>query len=112
MSAISFFSFFSQIKIRSKLINKLATATFGIYLLHAGPALGGDLWTNGSILKIYHQYGVISLIILIGVVYVGCMLLSLAIEKIKDYVKLNYLLGKISFVISSNGNKFLTKLLK
>lgn len=110
MSAVSFFIFFSRIKIKSKLINKLATATFGIYLLHAGPALGGDLWTNGSISNIYHQYGIISLIVLIAGVFLGCMLISLMIEEIKTYTKLNYFLTKLSLLVSKSGNKLLNRL--
>lgn len=44
--SISMFMFFKELKIKSnKVINKLATTTLGIYLLHDGP-LASNMWKN------------------------------------------------------------------
>lgn len=98
-AAMNFFILFGKLQLKSSLVNLLAVGTFGIYLLHAGPAFGG-IWENGGIMSLYRYYGILAIIGIVLSVYVSALIISLIIEFLKEECGFNKLLAKLSKGIS------------
>ena len=76
--SISLFLLFNKIKIKSKFINKIASTTFGIYLIHEHPVFKSLLW--GVVSDFISSYvSNIALIYVFAVllVFLFCMLIDL-----------------------------------
>lgn len=77
--AVATFLAFQNLKIQSKVINRIAATTFGIYLLHDNPIIRNTLW-----LKLLHgnvyigsRYFALYSLAAVSVVFCGCSMLEM-----------------------------------
>lgn len=78
IQSIAYFAFFGTFVINSKIINKIASLTLGVYLIHDNSFVRKNLYT---ILKVnsgpVHSYKVILYALVISIIiYLGCMLIE------------------------------------
>ena len=104
--AIFIFLFFIKIKpFNSKVINKIASATFGVYLLHDSPLLRkyfwGDLFQNSSFQD--SNLIVVYSVCVCVFIYFGCTLLDLARQKFVEVPCMKYIDKYQSKIIKSIG---------
>ena len=82
--AIFIFLFFIKTKhFNNKVINKIASATFGVYLLHDSPLLRRYFWVELFQKSLFQDSNLI-VIYSVGVcilIYIGCTLIDLARQK-------------------------------
>ena len=85
LSTLAVFSWFSQRKMESRIINYLATGALGIYLFHSTNQVMKPYRTMFTV-GLWNAYGYPGLFLAIVCVYGGCLLLSLAVEWVKGHV--------------------------
>ncbi len=78
IQTIAYFAFFATLSINSKIINKIATLTIGVYLIHDNNFLRGFIYNalkinNGPI---YSYKFIIYVIIITIVIYICCLIIE------------------------------------
>ena len=94
----------------SKLVNTLASCTFGVYLLHENPLIRDTIWTVWLNNDAYYdsQFLIFRILVSIAVVYIACTLVELVRQRL--FAKpLEYLIekvfGKCAQIIGRCSNK-------
>ena len=109
---VSLFMFFSGLYIRSKLINKIAKLTFGIYLIHDNnyvreilydKILHVDKWIDSNVF-------IIVAIISIGLIFISCGIIELCRSKIFEGFRVNDLMCGLIVKIKSKINYLIKKI--
>ena len=109
---VSLFMFFSGLYIRSKLINKIAKLTFGIYLIHDNnyvreilydKILHVDKWIDSNVF-------IIVAIISIGLIFISCGIIELCRSKIFEEFRVNDLMCGLIVKIKSKINYLIKKI--
>ena len=112
IGTVSLFMFFSQLYIKSKLINKIAKLTFGIYLIHDNnyvreilydKILHVDKWIDSNVF-------IIVAIISIGLIFISCGIIELCRSKIFEGFRVNDLMCGLIVKIKSKINYLIKKI--
>jgi surface polysaccharide O-acyltransferase-like enzyme len=85
--SISFFKFFTELKIKSnKFINKISSATLGIYLLHDG-CLAPYIFTNifNNNIKVYTDNAIVHILIATSIIFITGVIIELIRQSIEKY---------------------------
>lgn len=86
IGAVFLFLFFSKLEIKSKLINYIASFTFGVYLIHADPSITGILY--GDILNTskywFSPWFIVHALLSILLVYTGCTIIDMSRKWLLD----------------------------
>ena len=101
---ISLLAIFSEIKIENKYINKIATCTFGIYLMHDNNYIRDIIWS-----KIFHNpnfasspYLIVHLICVVVIVFIVCGII--------DYIRQIFIEKPVMKCIDKYWDKIETKI--
>ncbi|MBM6963897.1 acyltransferase family protein [Phocaeicola plebeius] len=78
-SACTIFCFFSRLKLKSSLTNKMATAVFGVFIIQGIPSIA-ETWRFYARL-IFENYSYIGLIFYDIILYLICLTMSYSIKK-------------------------------
>lgn len=81
LGSVSCFASFSRLKIKSKLINRMAMTVFGIYILHTSPYVSPI--GKAMVQNLYHIYGLLIIPCYALSIFIVCFLISFPIEEIK-----------------------------
>lgn len=94
LSSISLFIPFSVMKIKSKIINRLAKGVFGVFLLHTTTTF--IYYRINIIGSLYKQHGYMAVFLSAIVLFMACSFISLVVERIKAPI-FNQIRTKIKF---------------
>lgn len=89
VQTIVFFSYFSTITIKSKVINKIAGLTFGVYLIHDNDFMRNSLYKWLSInngVKYYSYKFILYLIVVAVLIYIVCSIIELIRKAIFSFI--------------------------
>lgn len=94
LTAVSIFMVFMKIDIKSKSINKVATLTFPVFLLHTGVAI--QPIRNAFFHNVYIDYGYVGIIVSALLVFLVCAIVAYPVEilKAKPYAFIKQFLTK------------------
>lgn len=84
LSSVAVFVFFSRLNFQSKIVNMLATGTFGVFLLHTTPMaipVRNDFFGG-----VFHSHGYFGLLIGALLLYAACMAVSVYVERVKRMI--------------------------
>lgn len=112
VTAITLFTIFANIKIKSKIINNVAKHTLGVYLIHDNKYVEDNIIVNGlNIQKMYYTNYFYIYTLGIGVaIFVVCTVIDFIISKIIAKIILENRYVKESFEeINKFVNKFMLK---
>lgn len=101
LTSVSLFLLFKSLKVKqSVVINKIASATFGVYLIHDNYIIRNFLWTKLFKNYMYQTSNVLIIysIIVVIFIYVVCTILELIQQKIIEK-RCNYIINKYSDVL-------------
>ena len=91
IGSVALFELFSRLEIRSGLVNLIASATFGVYLIHDNELIRDVVWSPVAALQ---GFGVLGGLAYASLVYLTCTILDLALSSVARCV-----LRQMGFVV-------------
>ena len=97
IQSIAYFSFFTTLTIKSKVINKFSGLMLGVYFIHENDHLRSQLYTWLDILNIPKNSALIlvEVIIMTVIIFVGCSIVEFTRQQLFHLISKNKLFQKI-----------------
>ena len=106
LQTISYFLFFRELKIRNRIINKISSCTFGIYLIHENNQISSVLYDKiGLLSKHTYHYNLIPKILIIAIcIFLVCWVIDYVRQTIFKLIYKTKIIKKIRKKIKKDFN--------
>lgn len=104
VACIGVFGFFNTIRFKNKVVNRIASFTFGVYLFHEAPTIREMLWMY--LFKPWNYYGNVLYFVFIPLCVVSVFIIAIIIEILRDFVVFRWINPVISRICDKCKVKF------